>query len=94
MRENMWNHPKNGMAVMLLTLLLYLASVGTCVFGGIQQNWALLTISIIWLVIGWFPLCGLKVLKPQEALVLTLLENILEPSGRRASTLSTRSVRA
>jgi len=72
MRENMWNHPKNGMAVMLLTLLLYLASVGTCVFGGIQQNWTLLTISIIWLVIGWFPLCGLKVLKPQEALVLTL----------------------
>ena len=32
----------------------------------------LLVTSIIWLCIGWFPLCGLKVLKPQEALVLTL----------------------
>ena len=32
----------------------------------------LLIISIIWLCIGWLPFCGLKVLKPQEALVLTL----------------------
>ena len=26
----------------------------------------------LWLAIGWIPFCGLKVLKPQEALVLTL----------------------
>lgn len=32
----------------------------------------LLTISIIYLVVGWIPFLGLKVIKPQEALVLTL----------------------
>lgn len=29
-------------------------------------------ISIVWLAIGWIPFLGLKVIKPQEALVLTL----------------------
>ena len=38
------------------------------VFGGV----ALLVVCIAWLVLGWIFLCGLKVLKPQEALVLTL----------------------
>ena len=33
---------------------------------------ALLVISIIWLSVGWVFFIGLKVLKPQEALVLTL----------------------
>ena len=32
----------------------------------------MLSISIIWLLIGWIPFLGLKILKPQEALVLTL----------------------
>lgn len=31
-----------------------------------------LVIGIIWLALGWIPFCGLKILKPQEALVLTL----------------------
>ena len=31
-----------------------------------------MVIGIIWLSLGWIPFCGLKVLKPQEALVLTL----------------------
>ena len=33
---------------------------------------ALLVLSILVLALGWIPICGLKVLKPQEALVLTL----------------------
>ena len=32
----------------------------------------MLIIGIVWLSLGWIPFCGLKVLKPQEALVLTL----------------------
>ena len=31
-----------------------------------------LTVGIIWIVIGFIPFLGLKVIKPQEALVLTL----------------------
>lgn len=72
MKEKVLNHRKNGMSVMLLTILLYLAAVGLCVVTAAYGNWILLTISIIWLSLGWLPLCGLKVLKPQEAVVLTL----------------------
>ena len=32
----------------------------------------LLIPGVLWLLVGWIPFCGLKVLKPQEALVLTL----------------------
>ena len=33
---------------------------------------ALFIPGLIWILVGWIPFCGLKVLKPQEALVLTL----------------------
>ncbi len=36
---------------------------------------ALLVIGCVWVCIGWVPICGLKILKPQEALVLTLFGN-------------------
>ena len=36
---------------------------------------ALFVIGCIWVCIGWVPIFGLKVLKPQEALVLTLFGN-------------------
>ena len=32
----------------------------------------LMVLGILWLSVGWIPFLGLKVLKPQEALVLTL----------------------
>ena len=76
MKEKVLANKKHGMAVMLLTiLLLLLATVGT-VFGAILlddgKSPVLFIISIIVLCIGWLPLCGLRILKPQEALVLTL----------------------
>ena len=36
---------------------------------------ALFVIGCVWGCIGWVPICGLKILKPQEALVLTLFGN-------------------
>ena len=67
---------KNGIAMLLLFLLLYIAAIAGTVAGGIIISRKglpiLLIISCIWLAVGWIPLCGLKVLKPQEALVLTL----------------------
>ena len=62
---------KNGMAALLLTILLYLAAIVGLVFG-IMYSGALAAVCILWLCIGWIPLLGLRVLKPQEALVLTL----------------------
>lgn len=76
MKEKVLTNRKNGMAVLLLFLLLYIAAIAGTVVGGIIVGRKglplLLIISIIWLVVGWIPFCGLKVLKPQEALVLTL----------------------
>ena len=76
MEEKIRSNRKNGMPVLLLTVVLYVAAVIGCIFGGIALDGGsspvLLVVSIIWLCIGWIPLCGLKVLKPQEALVLTL----------------------
>ena len=80
MTEKIYTTKKNGMAVLIFTILLYIASFVVFVMSIIKTDaeeggplWAaLLIISGIWIFIGWFPFCGLKVLKPQEALVLTL----------------------
>ena len=76
MKEVVLNNRKNGMLVLILTSLLYLAAIGGCVGGAVLFSGGglpvLLVISIVWLCVGWIPYCGLKILKPQEALVLTL----------------------
>lgn len=76
MNEKVLNNRKNGMLVLLLTVLLYALSVAGLVFGAILLEGGgspvLMVVSVIWMCIGWIPLMGLKVLKPQEALVLTL----------------------
>ena len=80
MQEKVLNNKKNGMAFLFLFLLLYLAAIGGVIFSAfglseaVVSPWAvvLFVISLVWLILGWIPFCGLKVLKPQEALVLTL----------------------
>lgn len=76
MEEKILVGKKNGMMVLLLDILVIALAITGVVFGGITLdkggNPALLIISIIVLCVCWIPLCGLRVLKPQEALVLTL----------------------
>lgn len=76
MNEKILSTKKNGMAVLIFLLLLYAASIAGTIFGGIlvseRRNPLMLIVGIVWLSFGWIPFCGLKVLKPQEALVLTL----------------------
>ena len=78
MTEKILNNKKNGMAMLLLFILLYAASIGIIVFSAIQMDHgrtgflALFLPGILWASFGWIPFLGLKVLKPQEALVLTL----------------------
>ena len=76
MKEKVLNGKKNGMLVLLLTLVLYIVAVIGVVIGASFNmgifNFVLLVICIAYLALGWIPLCGLRVLKPQEALVLTL----------------------
>lgn len=76
MTEKIISKRKNGMAVLILTALLLIAAVCGVVFGGIMldegKSPVLFILSLIVICIGWLPFLGLKVLKPQEALVLTL----------------------
>lgn len=76
MNERILENKKHGMLALIVTSVLYLAAIGACILGGMLLSEGhgpvLLIVSIIWLCIGWIPYCGLRVLKPQEALVLTL----------------------
>ena len=72
MEDKVLNNKKNGMPVMLLTILLYAADVVAFIFAVETVTIPLIVITSIWLCLGWIPLIGLRILKPQEALVLTL----------------------
>lgn len=72
MEEKVLNKNKIGMLVLLVSIALYIAAVFGVITASSSGNGALLIISVIYLSIGWIVWPGLKVLKPQEALVLTL----------------------
>ena len=79
MKELVLQNKKNGMKVLVLTTLFMVVAIAFTVFGGINldnENYTLgipvFVAGIVCLCIGWVPYIGLRVLKPQEALVLTL----------------------
>ena len=85
MNEIALKQKNNGIAMLLLWSLLYLGAFALVIFGGIGLGdtanggevstvpyVVMLAVGGLWLCLGWIPFLGLKVLKPQEALVLTL----------------------
>ena len=80
MKEKVLVKSKNGMVMLLLFLLLYIAAIAGFIFNGIKLdsgnysilNMILMVVSALYTFAGWILFLGLKVLKPQEALVLTL----------------------
>ena len=78
MEEKIYKGKKNGMSVLIGIMLVYVLGVAGCIAGasGILgsdiASTVLLAICIGLMCVAWIPLMGLKVLKPQEALVLTL----------------------
>ena len=84
MEEKILKGKKNGMFVLFSVIIAYVLAVISCIVGSMlleesrgnagmaASGIVLLVISILVLCFGWIFLCGLKVLKPQEALVLTL----------------------
>lgn len=82
MSEKIISGKKNGMKALITFLALYIAALLCFIFviNGIWRRFsipfylagAMMMISLLWVVVGWIPFLGLKVLKPQEALVLTL----------------------
>ena len=72
MTEKILTTKKTGMAMLLLTILLYIVAIAVLF---VSVNFGMLVpmvLAIIVLALGWIILPGLKVLRPQEALVLTL----------------------
>lgn len=60
-------------ALLLVSIVLFIVNVNVLDKGdGNALNIALLVLSILYWALGWIMLLGLKVLKPQESLVLTL----------------------
>ena len=74
MEEKILSTRKNGMAVLLGCLALEALSVFGIVYG-IAVNLWIMVISLIVLCVAWIPMLGLRVLKPEEALVVTLFGN-------------------
>ena len=72
MTEKILTTKKQGMAMLLLTILLYVVAVAVLILSVNFGMFFPMVLSIVVLCLGWLVLPGLKVLRPQEALVLTL----------------------
>lgn len=80
MEEKVLKKSKNGLAMVTLFILLYAAAMAAIIVGSImveqaetKAGWIVLIVAGgVYAAIGWIFFIGLKVLKPQEALVLTL----------------------
>ena len=72
MKEIVLNKKKNGMLVMIGCILLYILAFALLIVSADKGLWVLMALCIVWLIVGWVPFLGLRVIKPQEALVLTL----------------------
>ena len=80
MKEIILENKKHGMRTLLICIAIELLSIAGIIVAAIMDEngvaesiWIpLAIISLIVMCIAWIPLPGLKVLKPQEALALTL----------------------
>lgn len=72
MEERILSNKKHGMAVLLLSIILYVGATVGLIFCAFRQFDVGAVACGVYLCLGWLFWPGLKVLKPQEALVLTL----------------------
>ena len=81
MTEKIINKRPNGMLALVLLIIAYIAAIVLAVLCGLglENEGALgtlygigLAVFAVYLIVGWLLFGGLKTLKPQEALVLTL----------------------
>lgn len=75
MEEKILNNRKNGMVVMLGLLAAYLFAILLIVLGAVGHKDFIIAVGLFWVCLGWILFLGLRVLKPQEAVVLTLFGN-------------------
>ena len=73
MQEKIITGRKYGMAVLLGYLALLAAAVLAIICGAVRGHGFFVVLGVLYVSLGWIALCGLRILKPQEALVLTLI---------------------
>ena len=71
MKEKIIGKRKNGMPMLLLILSILVLAVFGLIYG-INNSIVIMVVSLIVMSTAWILFLGLKILKPQEALVLTL----------------------
>ena len=72
MEEIILQNKKNGMLVLLACIFVEILGTLAIILSAEEELLWVLIPAIIVVCVAWIPLCGLRVLKPQEALVLTL----------------------
>lgn len=71
-------HPASGWAVLFFTIILMIAAIVAVIFcsEGMDKGETPSIIgfiaALIYICVGWIPLMGLRIMKPNEAMVLTL----------------------
>ena len=71
-------HPASGWAVLFITIILMIAAIIAVIFcaegmdNGETPSIIGFIIALVYICIGWIPLMGLRIMKPNEAMVLTL----------------------
>ncbi len=72
MQEKVITGKRSGLVVLILVILLYIAAILGIIYAEMHEIDALMIVCMVYMVLGWIVLIGLKVVRPQEALVLTL----------------------
>ena len=72
MTEKLLTNKKNGMPMLLLFLAVIAAAAVAIIVGANLHLLGLIVAGVIVISLIWIPMIGLRILKPQEALVLTL----------------------
>ena len=75
MQEKVLTNKKNGFLALVVLIVLYIAAVIGSIVCAEREETVYGLVSgacILYITFGWFLFMGLKVLKPQEAMVLTL----------------------
>ena len=72
MTEKILTTKKNGMLVLILSIVLYIIAIPGVIITSDTVLFPLAIFFVLYLCLGWILWLGLKILRPQEALVLTL----------------------
>lgn len=72
MTEKVLKNKKNGMTVLLAVIAANVAATVLVIMGAVNENYVLIGLAGAIYCVAWIPALGLRILKPQEALVLTL----------------------